>query len=315
MLFLSRDDVIELLNLSELVEAVGAAMRDLSAGRASVPPRVAAAVAERSALLLAMPAYVPSAAALTAKMVTQFPQNTDRPSHQALVCCFDPDDGTPLAIMDGEYLTNARTAAGSVLSARLLAREDAGVVAVIGTGAVAKAHLYAFAREPETRLVLIAGRDPDRVAAVAAETGARPVASIEEAVRAADIVCVCTHASQPVIARKWLRRGTHVASVGVNLTGTGELDVDTIRDSLIVVESRESALAPAPAGAPELTAAVASGVLDPADVREIGELGDSVGLQSLTVYKSVGVGVQDAAAAALVLRAAADTGVGTTIDL
>src|SRR5690242_389827 len=247
-------------------------MRDLSAGRVSVPPRVAAQVADRSGLLLAMPAYVPSAGALTAKLVTQFPQNTDRPSHQAVVCCFDPDNGTPLAIMDSEYLTNARTAAGSVLSARLLAREDAGVVAVIGTGAVAKAHLHAFAREPTTRLVLIAGRNPDRVAQVADETGARPVASIEEAVRAADIVCVCTHASEPVIPRTWFRRGTHIASVGVNMTGTGELDLETLRDSLVVVESRESALAPAPAGAPELTAAVAAGVLDPADVREIGEL-------------------------------------------
>ena len=315
MLLLSRDDVVELLNLSELVDALALAMRDLSAGRVSVPPRVAASVADRSAMLLAMPAYVPSAGALTAKLVTQFPQNTDRPSHQALVCCFDPSDGTPLAVMDGEYLTNARTAAGSVLSSRLLARDDASVVAVIGTGAVAKAHLYAFAREPGVSLVLIAGRNAEHVEQVAAETGARPVASIEEAVRAADIVCVCTHAGEPVIPRKWLRRGTHVCSVGVNMTGTGELDLETIRDSLVVVESRDSALAAPPAGAPELTGAIAAGVLDPADVREIGELGDSVGLQSLTVYKSVGVGAQDAAAAALVLRAAAETGVGTRIDL
>lgn len=315
MLLLSRDDVVEALNLSDLVDALGAAMRDLSAGRVSVPARVAATVADRAGMLMAMPAYVPSAGALTAKLVSQFPQNTDRPSHQALVCCFDPDDGTPIAIMDGGYLTNARTAAGSVLSARLLAREDAAVVAVIGTGAVAKAHLLAFARESGTSLVLTAGRNAEHVERMAAETGARPVASIEEAVRAADIVCVCTHATSPVIPRKWLRRGTHVCSVGVNFTGTGELDLDTIRDSFIVVESRESALAPPPAGAPELTAAIAAGLLDPADVREIGELGDSVGLQSLTVYKSVGVGAQDAAAAALVLRAAADTGVGTSIDL
>lgn len=315
MLLLSRDDVVELLNLSELVDAVGAAMRDLSAGRVSAPPRVAASVAERSALLFGMPAYVPSARALTAKLVSQFPRNTDRPSHQALVCCFDPDDGTPLAIMDGEYLTNARTAAGSVYSARMLARDDSHVVAVVGTGAVAKAHLHAFAREPGVELVLVSGRDPARVAQLADETGARPVASIEAAVRAADIVCVCTHASAPVIPRKWLRPGTHVCSVGYNTVGTGELDLATIADALVAVESRASALAPAPAGAPELIAAIAAGVLDPADVRELGELGDPVGMQALTVYKSVGVGAQDAAAATLVLRAAADTGMGTSIEL
>ena len=315
MLVLSRDDVVELLNLRQLVNALGDAMRDFSAGRAVVPPRVAARIAESDAMLAAMPAYLPSARALTAKLVTQFPHNTDRPSHQALVCCFDPDDGTPLAIMDGEYLTNARTAAGSVLSARLLAREDARDVAVIGTGALARAHIVAFTQQSGVRSITVAGRSPERVAHTAAATGARAVTSIEEAVRAADIVCLCTHSSEPVIARKWLPRGVHVCSVGYNPAGSGEVDLATIRASLVVVESRESALAPPPSGAPELTAAIAAGVLDPADVREIGELGDSVGMQSFTLYKSVGVGVQDAAAAALVLRAAAASGVGTTVKV
>ena len=315
MLVLSRDDVVELLDLRALVDALGDAMREFSAGDAVVPPRVAARVAQSDAMLAAMPAFLPSARALTAKLVTQFPHNTDRPSHQAVVCCFDPDDGTPLAIMDGEYLTNARTAAGSVLSSRLLAREDARMVAVIGTGALARAHLAAFTRESGVGRILIAGRNPERVAHIAAETGAGAVASIEEAVRAADILCLCTHASEPVIERKWLPRGVHVCSVGYNPAGSGEVDLDTIRDSLVVVESRESALAPPPSGAPELTAAIAAGVLDPADVREIGELGESVGLQSFTLYKSVGVGVQDAAAAALVLRAAASSGIGSTVEL
>ncbi len=315
MLLLSREDVVELLDLRLLVDAVDAAMRDLSAGRVSVPPRVAATIADRSAMLLAMPAYVPSSGALTAKLVSQFPDNTDRPSHQALVCCFDPADGTPIAIMDGEYLTNARTAAGALLSARLLARDDARVVAVIGTGALARAHVRMFLAATSVGPVLIAGRDQSHVEQAAAETGARAVASIEEAVRAADVVCVCTHAAEPVIKRKWLPRGVHVSSVGYNAAGKGELDLETIRDSLVVVESRAAALAPAPAGAPELTAAVAAGMLDPADVLEIGELGDSVGMQTFTVYKSVGVGAQDAAAAALVLRAAAESGVGTRFEL
>jgi ornithine cyclodeaminase len=173
----------------------------------------------------------------------------------------------------------------------------------------------AFTQQSGVRSITVAGRNPERVAHMAAATGARAVTSIEEAVRAADIVCLCTHASEPVIERKWLPRGVHVCSVGYNPSGTGEVDLDTIRDSLVVVESRESALAPPPSGAPELTAAIAAGVLDPADVREIGELGDSVGMQSFTLYKSVGVGVQDAAAAALVLRAATESGVGSRFEL
>jgi ornithine cyclodeaminase len=278
VIVLSADEVANLLDPDALVDALDAAMRDLSAGSCSVPPRVAATV--EHGMLLAMPAFLPSAGLLSAKLVTQFPRNTDRPAHQALVCCFDPDDGTPLAVMDGEYLTTARTAAGAVLAARYLA--GTGPVAVVGTGTLARAHVAAFRRAGRDT-VLVAGRNADRAAAFAADTGAEPAASIEAAVRAAAVVCTCTHAAAPVVRREWLRDGAHVSSV----------------------ESRDAALAAAPAGAPELIAAMAAGVLTPDDVREVGELAGDEQRNRLTVYKSVGVGVQDAAAAALVLRAAA----------
>ena len=167
MLVLGGADVERLLDLSALVEALDAAMRDLSAGRCSVPPRVAASTDD--GMLLAMPAYLPSAGALTAKLVTQFPGNTERPSHQALVGCFDPADGTPLAVLDGEYLTSARTAAGAVLAARYLAQD--GAVAVIGTGQLARAHVRAF-RAAGVPHIAVAGRDPARAATVAEQTGA-----------------------------------------------------------------------------------------------------------------------------------------------
>jgi alanine dehydrogenase len=300
VIVLTADDVAELLDLDALVDALDSAMRDLSAGRCSLPPRVAANT-DRG-MLLAMPAFLPTAKALTAKLVTQYPHNTDRPSHQALVCCFDPDDGTPLAVMDGEYLTTARTAAGAVLAARYLARP--GTVAIVGTGRLARAHVVAF-RRAGAETVLVAGRDAGRVAALAADTAADPADSVEAAVRAADIVCTCTHADAPVLRREWLRAGAHVSSVGYNTAGTGELDLDTLRDALVIVESRDAALAPAPTGAPELIAAVERGMLRREDVREVGELSGTQHRDRLTVYKSVGVGVQDAAAAALVLRAAA----------
>src|SRR5262249_43824807 len=132
-----------------------------------MPARIAALIPERDALLAAMPAYLPSANALTTKLVSLFPQNRDRPTHQALICAFDPATGTPAAVMDGRVITEARTAAGSALSTRFLARDDARTFAVIGTGAQAHAHALALARDARVERLLLAGRRQDAVEALA----------------------------------------------------------------------------------------------------------------------------------------------------
>lgn len=326
MLILSQNDVRALLDLDQLVEAVAAAMADLSAGRASMPPRGAALVADRHAMLATMPAYLPSCKALTAKVVSQFPDNRDRPAHQGIICCFDPNTGTPRAVMDADYVTAVRTAAGSALATRLLARADAKVVAVIGTGVQARSHVVALARHPGVRLLRIAGRDQAKAEAVAAQLAAdglpvEPVPNIRAAVESADIVCTTTHAAEPVIARRWLKPGAHINSVGYNRGGRGEVDNATIADSLVVVESRNAALAPPPSGAIELRNAIAEGVISADHVHaELGELvaGDTQGRTDdvqLTLYKSVGVAVQDAAAAALILAAAERAGVGVRVEM
>ena len=144
MLILGRADVEELLDIDRLVDAMAAALVELSAGRAEAPARHAISVdvpGGRDGLLLAMPAFVPAAGALTTKLVTLFPANRHRPTHQAVICCFDPTNGTPVAMLDGEAITAARTAAVSALATRLLARSAAEVVAVIGAGAQAQAHI------------------------------------------------------------------------------------------------------------------------------------------------------------------------------
>lgn len=326
MLVLSASDVQALLDLDRLVDAVEAAMIDLSDGRASMPSRVAATVAERHALLAAMPAYLPSAGALTTKLVSLFPDNHDRPTHQALICCFDPETGSPLAVMDGTYVTATRTAAGSALATRLLARSGAQVVSVIGAGVQARTHARALSRLPGITVVQVAGRDQAKVEALVVELAASgipatTVPSIEEAVRAADIVCAATHADQPVVRRGWLRPGTHINSVGYNSAGSGEVDVETVRDALVVVESRAAALAPPPSGAIELHHAIEKGAIDSQHVHaEVGEIaaGRATGRTDdtqLTLYKSVGVAVQDAAAAALVLQLARDQGVGIDLQM
>lgn len=326
MLVLSRADVEAVLDLDRLVDAVAAAMVDLSQGRANVPTRIAAFVAERQGLLAAMPAFLPSAGALTTKLVSLFPQNTDRPTHHAIIACFDPDTGAPAALMDGSYITATRTAAGSALASKLLARSGSAVVSVIGTGVQGRAHARALSRLPGVEVIQLAGRDPGKIAALADELSeagirAQAVASIEDAVRSADVVCAATHADEPVVRREWLRPGTHVNSVGYNMTGAGEVDTDTVRDSLVVVESRAAAFAPPPSGAIEIHRAVEAGVIKFDDIHaELGELvvGDRPGRADetqLTLYKSVGVAVQDAAAAALVLEEARRRGVGRQIDL
>jgi ornithine cyclodeaminase len=308
MLMLGRDEVRALLDLDALVDALAAAMADLSAGRASMPPRVAAFVEERDALLGAMPGYVPSLGVLAAKLVTLFPGNAGSalPTHQALIAVFDPATGEPVALMDGTEITAERTAAGSALATRLLAREDAATLAILGTGVQARAHARAIPRVRKIADIRVAGRDPAKAEALARELGppARAVATFDEAADRADIVCAGTHAAEPVVHRAALAPGAHVNSVGYHAAGR-EVDEATVADALVVVESRATALAPVPAGSNDLAG------VDPERVEEVGELvlGERPGRTSpeqITLYKSVGVAVQDAAAAAMVLAAARD---------
>jgi ornithine cyclodeaminase len=327
LLVLSRTDVESLLDLDQLVDAVAAALADLSADRVSMPPRAAAVVGSRGAMLMAMPAFLPSSGALTTKLVSLFPENRDRPTHQAIICCFDSENGTPIAVLDGTHLTATRTAAGSALATTLLARQDARVVSVIGTGVQARAHARALARLPQVDALRVGGRDHSKVQALVLDLRAEldvtvdVAPSVEDAVRGADIVCAATHSDRPVVRREWLQPGVHINSVGYNSAGEGEVDGATVRDALVIVESLVAALAPPPTGAVELRRAIEQGVIAPDHVHtELGELvagtanGRTVDTE-ITLYKSVGVAVQDAAGAALVLRAARDRGVGAFVEV
>jgi alanine dehydrogenase len=312
LIVLSEGQVRELLDLDALVDALASAHAELSAGKASMPPRIAA-FGREDGLLGAMPSYLPSTG-LVCKLVTLFPRNRDRHTHQALICVFDPDNGTPVALMDGTFITATRTAAGSALATRLLARADARVLAVLGSGVQARTHADALRRVRSFDEVRVASRDSARAAALADELGATAATSFEEAIRGADVVAATTHATEPIVLREWLSPGVHVNSVGANPAGRGEIDPAIVRDALVAVESRSSTLAPPPAGAPEFLDGA------PEDVVELGELvsGTRPGRTSedqITLYKSVGVAVQDAAAASLVLAAARERSIGQEIQL
>lgn len=326
MLILTRADVASLLDAGRLVDALGEAMVDLSAGRASMPARIAARVSESDGRLFAMPAFVPSLEVLESKLVTLFPNNRDRPTHQAVILSFDPGSGTPSVLMDATHITEMRTAAGSSLATRLLARDDAKVLAVVGTGVQARSHARLVVRERPFEQVLLSGRNPERTSRVAAELteemgrDVEAVPHVPSALERADVVCAATHSSEPVVRRPWIRPGTHINSVGYNTAGR-EIDSAAVADALVVVESRVAALAPPPSGSNDLLWPIRDGVIDESHVHaEIGEIvaGSATGRTSsdqITLYKSVGVAVQDAAAAALVLEAARQQGVGTDFDL
>jgi len=294
MLVLTRADVEELLDLDQLIPALAQAHAELSQGKASIPARIAAFAP--AGLLGAMPAYLPSAG-LGCKLVSLFPENRDRETHQAAIMLFDPDYGSPVALLDGTYITAMRTAGAAALAAQLLARDDAQVLAILGTGVQSRAAVEMFTRARDFREVRVAGRG-----------------EFEEAVRGADVVAATTAAEEPVVRADWLGEGVHVSSVGYHPPGS-ELDPAIVeRAGVICVELRDSSFAAPPAGAVELAG------VDPKRTVELGELvaGSRPGRgfpSEITLYKSVGVAVQDLAAAALVLRAARERNIGLEIEL
>jgi alanine dehydrogenase len=295
MLVLTRTEVEDLLDLDALIDALAAAHAELSTGQASLVPRTGAFAP--AGVLGSMLGYAPSSG-IGCKLVTLFPGNTDRPTHQALIALFDPATGTPAALMDGTYITAMRTAAAAALATRLLARPDASVLAILGTGVQSRSAQEMFPRARDFAEVRVAGRG-----------------EFEEAVRGADVVHATTASPEPVVRWDWLSPGAHVSSVGSTLGGGFELDPAIVeRADLVVVEQRDSAFAPLPAGAPELDPRGRDGVV------ELGEIvaGTAEGRTSpeqITLYKSVGVAVQDLAAAALVLAAARERGAGQEIEL
>ena len=312
LLVISQAEVESLIDLDDLLDALARAFPEVSAGRASVPPRVAART--KDGLLGVMPGYLPGAG-LESKLVAVFPGNHQHglPSHLALIVLFDEETGRPLALMDGTRITAIRTAATSALSARLLARPDAFVLAILGAGVQGQAHLEALPRVRDFHEVRIASRSQAHAEALASTFAhARAMSDFEQAVRGADVVCCCTDAAQPVISFKWLKPGAHVTSVGANPAGP-ELDADTVVRGRLFVESRV-AFSPPPAGSAELVD------LDPGLATELGEIlsGEAPGRTAddeVTVYKSMGHAVEDAAAARLVYDRAVREGAGRRVPI
>ena len=312
LLYLSRADVERLLEVDAMLDALAAALAAYSSGSAQAPARTAVRV-ERG-LLGVMPGYVPGVA-LESKLVTVFPENDDHglPSHQGLIALFDEANGAPLAVMDGTYITAIRTGGTAAVAARILAREDAEVLAILGAGTQGWSHLETFPRIRAFKEIRVASRNREKAADLAGRNPrAHHAASFEEAVLGADVVACCTDAREPILRFEWLKPGVHISAVGG--TFGRELDAETVQASRIFVEWRGAVTSAPPAGAHELQG------LDPSQVIELGEVinGTRPGRQSgaeITLYKSTGIAVEDAATAGLVYERALREGAGTKLPI
>lgn len=322
---LTEAHVTALLPLTDLIAAMEVALTRFSAGAVLQPVRSVLSVGPTKAYYGLMPAYVTEPPQLGAKIVTVFGENHRRglPSHLATIFLLDPDTGALIALMDGRYITEARTAAVSAVSARHMARPEAATLAILGTGVQARSHLEALAAVRPIRQVRVWSPAPaSRERFVAAMSGHVPAtltaaASAEAAVRDADIVVLVTSSPTPVLDASWVTAGTHVISVGACRPEQREMDPALVAAGRLVVDSRAAALVESG----DVVLGIAEGRFDASHIS--GELGDVVrgalaGRTSpgeITIFKSLGMAVEDVAAADLVYRRALESGAGTQLEL
>lgn len=322
---LTEAQVQSLLPTRDLIAAMESAVARFSAGEVLQPVRTVLMVGPTRAYFGLMPAFIPQPASLGAKLVTVFSGNAARqlPSHLATIVLLDPDTGALQAIMDGRYITEARTAAVSAVSARHLAAPGAGTLAIIGSGVQARSHLEAFAEVralEDVRIWSPQARSRDRFVAEMSGHVASPLrsaASAEEAVRGADLVVLATSSATPVIEDHWVAPGTHVVSVGACRPDQREMPPALLARARLFVDSRAAALVESG----DIVMGIADGAFDEAHVQ--GELGSVVlgrlagrtSAKAITVFKSLGMAVEDVVAADLVLRRAIESGAGTELTL
>ena len=319
-ILLSESDVRAVLPMDALIETMRGALAQFSARRVTQPLRTVIQAGADPSFFAVMPAATPEPAALGAKLVTVFSRNAAAglPTHLATIVLLDPGTGALLAILDGRYITEARTAAVSAVATDLLARQDAETLAVIGTGVQARSHLEAIARVRRLREVRAWSRDPDRRAAFVRDAGSRIAApvrasqSARAAVAGAAIVVLVTSATEPVVLDEWIEPGTHLCAVGACRPDQREMDGRLVARARLFVDSREAALVEAG----DVILAMKEGLFGADHIAaEIGEVaaGRAAGRRAageVTVFKSLGLAVEDLAAARLAYDRAIERGLG-----
>ena len=318
---LTEEHVRSILPMADLIACMESALGRFSSGEVQQPVRTVLNIGPQQHWWGLMPAYVNQPPIMGAKVVTVFNTNADRGlhTHQAMIVLFDPDTGTLQAVMDGRYITEARTGAVSAVSARYLSRADASTLAIVGTGVQARGHLHAFKDVRQIREVRVwSPRRPSRerfVRDVQPHAGmpVHAAESAEEAVRGADLVVLATASPQPVVNLRWIAPGSHIVSVGAPRPDQREIDPALTARARLFVDSKAAALAESG----DIIMGIAEGRFGPDHIAgELGELvlGRVEGRRSdeeITIFKSLGMAVEDVVTADLVYRRAAEQGVGS----
>jgi alanine dehydrogenase len=324
-ILLSEADVRGLLTMDDLIETMGLALADFSARAVTQPVRTVLEVGERKSFYGVMPAWMPSRPALGTKLVTVFEGNPERgmPTHLATIVLLDPETGALLALMDGRYITEARTAAVSALSVRHLARENARTLAIIGSGVQARSHLEAISRVRDLSDIRVWSPNSARVETFVSEMRPHATArvsaasSAQDATADADIVALVTSAREPVVRSEWIADGAHVCAVGACRPTQREMEAALVARGDLFVDSRDAALVEAG----DIVLAIKDGAIGAGHIKA--ELGDVVsgkadgrrGQHRVTIFKSLGLAVEDVAAAHLVYERARAGGVGAELTL
>ena len=327
MIVLTQRDIVELLTMDDCIDVMANALAALARGESRVPLRTMLRLTNQSDIFALMPAYLGgraydgSKAVMGAKVLSVFPGNhgTRLDSHQGVVLLFNAVNGALDAVLDATAVTSIRTAAVSALATKLLAREDAGDLAIIGSGVQARMHLEAIPLIRKVDRVRIWSRNRNNARALRDQHApdAEVVDTAEGAVSGASIVCVATSATEPVVRGEWLAQGAHVNVVGSATPGAREVDTDMIRRSRLFVDSRVSALNEAG----DIMIPIQEGQITSEHI--VGEIGEIVaGLRpgrrtssEITLFKSLGLAVEDIAAAQYVYGRAEERGAGIMIDL
>jgi len=324
---LGAEDTRRALPMREMIEAMKNAFGQLSAGTASVPPRSKIDIEDPEGVSLFMPALLADTNDLALKVVSVFPTNIKRglPTIHALVVVLDPETGLPIALIEGGTLTAIRTGAGSGAATDLLARSVARRVAILGAGVQARTQLEAVCTVRAIESVSIFSLDPDQSRAFADETVAKSWApatititeTASDAIADADVICAATTSGTPVFDESDLKPGAHINAIGSFTPTAQEVGSAVVERSLLIVDSREATLAETG----DLIIPIQDGRISEDHIQaELGEIvnGDHPGrtdADQITLYKSVGIAVQDAAAAGLALRRAKQLGLGRLIEL
>jgi len=327
VLVIDHTNVVRLLPMGECMDQMDEALKALSDGDANMPLRTIVWLPERVGALASMPAVIGFGAggAMGIKAITVFPGNlgTELDSHQGVVLLFEMERGRLLSISDATAITAIRTAAVSGVATRALARQDAGDLAILGSGTQARTHLEAMLLARPVRRVRVWSRGRENAARFAQEASARHGLAVEvspsaqDAVAGADLICTVTSSVQPVVLGEWLSPGAHVNAVGAVGPAARELDTAAIARSRLFVDRRESAQSEAG----EFIQARDEGAIGPDHIQgEIGELllGKVPGRASpdeITVFRAVGLAVEDVAAARHVYRRAVEEGTGAWVEL